>query len=92
MEIYRLLRMYKLNIYQFIEMIKKRGEVIIHDPVGIPYDKYIERALLIHDNSYYVTYMVLDNYMEECYWEDIEVFTTEIEARAFYNQLAEYQN
>ena len=78
-----------LTIHELIEFIKLRGEVINteNSVFGIENDKYIERALLCYDGNYFVTYSILDNFIDRCYFEDMAEYDNEYSATVGYNNL-----
>lgn len=90
----RLLIELDMTIHELIERIKSRGEVVeLNESIlGIPNDKYVERVILLYEDIYWVIYAVYDNFINKCYWEDMEDFESENKARIAYNELTELQN
>jgi hypothetical protein len=90
----QLMSLHRKTIHELIEMIKLHGEVVeINNSVlTLPNDKFAERALLLFNGLYFVTYVICDNFEERCPWEDIAVFRTELTARANYNSLLQILN
>lgn len=89
MTIQELMEMYNMTIHQLIEMIKLKGEAIeLNGSVfGLPDEKYGERVIILFENRYYVTYTILDNFIEKVYHEDITIFENESKARDNYDDL-----
>jgi len=87
----RLLLELNMTIHELIEWIKLRGEAVeLQDSVfGIPNDKYIERVIILWDNTYWVIYAIYDNFLERCYWEDMNDFDSEETAQIAYNELVQ---
>lgn len=87
----RLLLELNMTIHELIEWIKLRGEAVeLQDSIfGIPNDKYIERVIIFHDNTYWVIYAIYDNFLERCYWEDMNDFDSEETAQIAYNELVQ---
>jgi hypothetical protein len=85
----RLLLELNMTIHELIESIKLRGEAVeLQDSVfGIPNDKYIERVIILWDNTYWVIYAIYDNFLQKCYWEDMDDFDSEEKAQIAYNGL-----
>lgn len=94
MEITEFLKKYEMTIHEFIDMIKRKGEVVTlkNNVFGISDDKYVERVVLFFDDHYFVTYMVLDDYILKCYWEDAECYPREFSAIDAYYSLNERLN
>jgi hypothetical protein len=82
------------TISEFIEMIKLKGIVtnLTNSVLTLPNDRFAERAILMYDERYYVTYAVLENFSEQSPWEDIHVFNSENEATNHYNNLVQMLN
>ncbi|SNR24932.1 hypothetical protein [Flavobacterium sp. ov086] len=91
MEKVRLLLELNMTIHELIEWIKLRGEAVeLQDSIfGIPNDKYIERVIILYDNTYWVIYAIYDNFLERCYWEDMNDFDSEETAQIAYNELVQ---
>jgi hypothetical protein len=89
MKKFRLMIELNMPIHELIEMIKLRGKVVeLNDSIfGIQNDKYVERVILFFNNVFWVTYAIYDNYNEQCYWEDLQDFISENQARIYYNDL-----
>jgi hypothetical protein len=89
MTIQQLMELYNMTIHELIEMIKLRGELIeTEDNVfGIPNDRYVERAIILFENTYYVTYAILDNFADICYYESMDDYNREFQARNEYDKL-----
>ncbi|MEN9908102.1 MAG: hypothetical protein RLZZ540_1251 [Bacteroidota bacterium] len=95
MNIYEIMRLLGIEtINEFIEMIKLKGTVInlTNSVLALPNDRYAERALLMYDNRYYVTYVVSENFLEQSPWEDIHVFENGNDATNDYNNLVQMLN
>ena len=82
------------TINEFIEMIKLRGTVINlnNSVLTLPNERFAERALLMYDDRYYVTYLVSENFSDQSPWEDIHVFENENDATNDYNNLVQMLN
>lgn len=70
-----------MTIHELIEMMKLKGIVCEFGIISLFNDKYAEWALILFEDEYYVTYSVLDNYEDICYFEDIKDFENEFQAR-----------
>jgi hypothetical protein len=94
MTIQQLMELYNMTIHELIEMIKLQGELIEleNNVFGIPNDRYGERAIILFENRYYVTCAILDNFADICYYENIEVYNREFQARTEYNNLLNQHN
>lgn len=91
---FRLMIELNMTINELIRMITLKGEPVESNEnvFGIPNDKYVERAIVLHDNVFWVVYAILDNYIQRCYWEDIQDFATENQARIYYDGLTNLQD
>lgn len=83
MGIQRLRRRFRMTIHEQIAMMKLQGIVCEFGIIGLLNDKYVEWAMILFEDEYYVTYSVLDNYADICYYEDIESFENELRARTY---------
>lgn len=95
MDIYAIMRLLEIEtINEFIEMIKIKGTVINlkNSVLALPNDRFAERALLMYDDRYYVTYVVSENFSDQSPWEDINVFENENDATNDYNNLVQMLN
>ncbi|MFV8324498.1 hypothetical protein [Flavobacterium sp. ZS1P14] len=77
-----------MTIHELIEMIKL-GNVFPSEfgILSLPNGKYAERAMILFEDKYFVTYTVLDNHLDIFYHEDIDVFDRESQASVFYQNL-----
>jgi hypothetical protein len=91
----QLMELYSVTkIHEFIKMIKLKGIVmnLTNSVLALPNDRFAERALLMYDGRYYVTYIVSENYLEQSPWEDMHVFENENDATNGYNNLVQMLN
>jgi hypothetical protein len=91
----QLMELYSVTtIHEFIKMIKLKGIVmnLTNSVLALPNDRFAERALLMYDGRYYVTYIVSEHYLEQSPWEDILVFENENDATNGYNNLVQMLN
>lgn len=82
-----------MSIHELIEMIKIEGEVVEfnNSSLEMPNDKYVERIVLFHDDTYWLVYAIFDNSSEHPYWEDMQDFKSANQARSYYNELTNLQ-
>lgn len=83
MGIQRLKRRFRMTIHELIAMMKLKGIVCESGIIGLLNDKYVEWAMILFEDEYYVAHSVLDNYEDICYYEDIEDFENELQARVY---------
>jgi hypothetical protein len=85
---------HNMTIHKLIEMIKLKGEPLeLKDNVfSIPNGKYGERAIILFEDRYYVTWEILDQIVEKSYLEDLVVFDKEFQARVKYDNLLTEHN
>ena len=92
--IQELLQSYNKTKQEFIDMVKVKGELIEHGDHVFPLlkDKYGERALLQYDELFHVTYIILANFADIVYRDDIKTYDLESEAREYYFDLPNILN
>lgn len=89
MDVYDLMREMNLTFPEAIEMIKLQGEVVETDEsiFGITQNKFVERAIIIYRNYYWVVYSICDDYAEIFYYEGVESFNSLTRAERYYYNL-----
>lgn len=92
MGIQKLQRRFRMTIHELIAMMKLRGIVCEYGIISLLNDKYVEWAMILFEDEYYVAHSVLDNYEDICYYEDIEDFENEFQTRVFCLNLANILN
>lgn len=88
--IYEIMRLLGIEtIYDFITLIKLQGEPLenTYGILELPNNKFIERVIIFFQDVFYVTYIVSDTFEEIVYWDEIEGFEHEWQARDYYNDL-----
>lgn len=95
MDRYEIMRFLKIErVEELIETIKLQGEPveILDSVLQLPNDKLADREIMFFEEGFWVIYMVYSVLNDKVYWEDVEAFKYEWQARNYYDNLLQNLN
>ena len=81
-----------MTIHKRIAAIQINGSLSENGIISLRNDKHLVWAMILFEDRYYVSISILGNYENRCYYEELQDFEAEAQARVFVLNLPNYFN